>query len=63
VKSWSFTAGPRGWSLATPAGFVTAEPGQQVVIVARESWEKAIREAVDELMKVDASLSGASNET
>lgn len=42
VKVLSFTVHPdRPWSVVTPAGLFTAEPGQQVTIVCGESWEQA----------------------
>jgi hypothetical protein len=42
VKVYSFTAPPnRQWTAVTPIGLVVVEPGQQVTIVASETWEQA----------------------
>ena len=42
VKVYSFTAPrDRQWTAVTPIGLVTVEPGQQVTIVASETWEQA----------------------
>lgn len=42
VKVYSFTAPPdRQWTAVTPIGLVVVEPGQQVTVVASETWEQA----------------------
>lgn len=42
VKVYSFTAPPdRQWTAVTPIGLVVVEAGQQVTVVASETWEQA----------------------
>lgn len=42
VKVLSFTVPPgRPFTIVTPSGLFTIEPGQQVTLVGSESWEQA----------------------
>lgn len=58
VKVYSFTAPPdRAWTAVTPIGLVVVEAGQQVTVVASESWEQAA-DAVRMLRNVNPDDSG-----
>ena len=55
LKLRSFTVPNGSRFVCTPLdgqGPFLAESGEQVVIVARETWDKALAEAMSEMMKV-----------